>query len=426
MTTIKNSLQHLIEITENSSPSKILQNLKSDSKLIEELVAIEQLCNVKRVGTTFSDSFWESLQEKQLIALIKAYTITDGNIEKLSYGPLTPVNSLFAALRQNKYALYDLLVDWVIKNRSNLYQIPDDFTLKEEASSLIQYKLLIEVNEIQKQITKLNNQALHFKKKIINHAKYTVNLRLAIARKNLSEIERWINRGADINFVCEDGESLSTKISNLKVEQYLKPNRTLRWRNKSAEFTLVDSEQNTLRISVITELPKYECIFDCVTVSANYERARIIKRLIDGECEKSGDELKNYCDITQTEKKPKLLAASAASKTRFILTPVVKVNDVAQIQTCSLIMEDIFLITQSKEINAETILMAQFSSINSYRFNHYEGILEAILKLSTQSFKNLKSLTFHVNNSLAVSFCRQINYKLYNKVKFFNDSNFFY
>ena len=421
MTTIKNSLQYLIEITEYSSPSRIWENLKNDSELIEKLVVIERLCNVKRAGTTFSDSFWRSLQEKQLVALIKAFTITDGNIEKLSYGSLTPVNSLFAALRKSQYSFYDILVDWVIKHRNNLYQIPDEYTLKVKAASLIQYKTFVESNELKKQIAKLNNQILYFNKKIQNHESYTSNLRLAIVRKNLTEIERLIKRGADINFVCEDGESLSSKISNLKVELYLKPKRTFRWQQKSADFSLVDSEQNTLRISVITALPKYGSKFDCVTVSANYERARIIKRLIDCDVEKVSDELKNYCYVTQTERNPKLLPASEVSKTRFILTPVVKSSDISGIEICSLIMEEVLLISQSKEVNAETILMTQLSSINSYKINHYEGILEAILMLSKNSFKNLKNLTFHISNSFAVSFCHQINYKLNKNIKLFDD-----
>jgi len=424
MTTIKNSLQYLIEVTEYSSPSKILENIKNDSELIEKLLAIERLCNVKRATTTFSDALWRSLQEKQLIALIKAFTIADGNIEKLSYGQLTPVNSLFAALRKIQYSHYDILVDWVIKNRNNLYQIPDEYKLKIKATSLIQYQIYVEANELKKQIAKLNNQILHFNKKIQNHESYTSNLGLAIYRKNLTEIERLIKRGADVNFICEDGENLSSKISNLKVELYLKPKRTLLWRQKSAEFSLVDSEQNTLRISVVTVLPKYSSKFDCVTLSANYERARIIKKMTDGDIEKVSDELKNYCDITQNEKSPKLLPASEVSKTRFVLTPVVKASDISGIETCRLIMEEVLLISQSKEVNAETILMTQFSSINSYKFNQYEGILEAILRLSKNSFKNLNNLTFHVNNSFAVSFCRQINYKLNKNIKLFNDSNF--
>jgi len=424
MTTIKNSLQYLIEVTEYSSPSKILENIKNDSELIEKLLVIERLCNVKRATTTFSDALWRSLQEKQLIALIKAFTIADGYIEKLSYGQLTPVNSLFAALRKIQYSHYDILVDWVIKNRNNLYQIPDEYKLKIKATSLIQYQIYVEANELKKQIAKLNNQILHFNKKIQNHESYTSNLGLAIYRKNLTEIERLIKRGADVNFICEDGENLSSKISNLKVELYLKPKRTLLWRQKSAEFSLVDSEQNTLRISVVTVLPKYSSKFDCVTLSANYERARIIKRMTDGDIEKVSDELKNYCDITQNEKSPKLLPASEVSKTRFVLTPVVKASDISGIETCRLIMEEVLLISQSKEVNAETILMTQFSSINSYKFNQYEGILEAILRLSKNSFKNLNNLTFHVNNSFAVSFCRQINYKLNKNIKLFNDSNF--
>ena len=116
----------------------------------------------------------------------------------------------------------------------------------------------------------------------------------------------------------------------------------------------------------------------------------------------------------------KLLKVNVETQCSVVLTPIVKGNEIAQRNECKDIMNEVIRISQTDEIKAKSILVTQFRSIKSYKFNHYEGIFDALELMSKSSFKQLIKIVFHIEMKHYASFTRHITYRLQGSTKIKN------
>lgn len=222
MKLIESTLYKIKALLKEGNYDELILIVKEDATFEESLREIEKLVNWYYAHTTksFNKEFLFSLNEIELDSLIRTFTLLDGRIEPFTFETLTPIPCLFHRLGDFKYQHFDELVDWVFKNRINKNIFPFAWIRRDEATSLNEYWLLQERDELKSEIYRLQNTIRNLEKKIINPTKATNDLKDAIKRNDSKSFSKLITKGADLNAIYEDGKILSVKIKEIEGKKF--------------------------------------------------------------------------------------------------------------------------------------------------------------------------------------------------------------
>jgi len=414
MILLETTILKLVSIVKQRFYNEILKIIATDNVFRESLLEIEKLVNVKYAFTTetFSEDYFFSLNEFELDALIRTFTLLDGVLEEFSYGIESVVPQLFYRLRELDYKNYEELADWVFKNRKNINIGAPDLGAKaafNDARSLREYRLLSKLINLKSQIFSIQNNIKGIENQLKNPNKVTDDLIDAMRRNDSATFDKLVEKGAELYLVDEDGVSIGEKLENLKNEIYNR-NTGYRYLELEDKFDFCDSKNNKLVIKIRDfklTLPELEDI-NCVSITARYDHGFGFSQLYRFVFDKDNQIIKDLCDEVHKKNKSKLLP-NELSKWKVFLTPIVKGNGKKDKELCSKIMSDII-----KNSNSESILITQFSFMYSFKEQQFDGIFEVIKEMKKTSFGNLKILFFEIDTRYKNMFIDQLRSKLRN------------
>ena len=125
------TIKRLVAIVNEGYYEELIELTKFDSNFRDTLLEVEKQLNPNK-----SDSYNEELlalfENFELDALIRAYTVLDGAIDKFAFGSETPIPSLLDRLSELNYLKLSELTAWVVKNKANDYQV--SFTFHQSKS----------------------------------------------------------------------------------------------------------------------------------------------------------------------------------------------------------------------------------------------------------------------------------------------------
>ena len=215
---VNTAIAKLVAITEEGYYDELIALIKIDSNFRDTLLEIEKQINWNYAYTTgsFNEKFLFLLNDFELDALIRAFTVLDGTVDKFTFGAVTPVPCLFHRLSEIQYSKFNELTDWVLKNRTNLHLLPFGWNEQNEAKSLREYLLLEEHKRLKGEAERVQNNLRSVQKKLANPNKATDDLKDAIKRKDWQSFNKLISNGADIYAKYEDSKTLAEKIKEIK------------------------------------------------------------------------------------------------------------------------------------------------------------------------------------------------------------------
>ena len=120
-------LAKLVAIVKEGYYDELISLVNNDDDFKATLIALEKLINWNYIFTTntFNEEFLNLINDFELDALIRVFTVLDGKDDQFTFGSLTPVSSLLSRLSNNfTYNDYDELLVWVFKNRTNPFILP--------------------------------------------------------------------------------------------------------------------------------------------------------------------------------------------------------------------------------------------------------------------------------------------------------------
>jgi len=120
-------LAKLVAIVKEGYYDELISLVKNDDDFKATLIALEKVINWNYIFTTntFNEEFLNLINDFELDALIRVFTVLDGKDDQFTFGSLTPVSSLLSRLSNNfTYNGYDELLVWVFKNRTNPFILP--------------------------------------------------------------------------------------------------------------------------------------------------------------------------------------------------------------------------------------------------------------------------------------------------------------
>jgi len=215
---LNTAIAKLVAIAKEGYYDELIELIKVDSNFRDTLLDIEKQINWNYAHTTgsFSKELLFLINDFELDALIRAFTVLDGTIDKFTFGSVTPVPCLFHRLSELKYLKFDELVDWVLKNRTNKHLLPFAWNEQNEAKSLAEYWLLQERKKLKGEAERIQNNLRSVQKKLDNPNKATDDLKDAIKRRDFLSFNKLISKGADLFAKYDDGKTLAEKVKEIK------------------------------------------------------------------------------------------------------------------------------------------------------------------------------------------------------------------
>jgi len=226
---LNTTILKLVQITKNNYFDELITIAKTDSNFrdsILELVLVLDVMNCPEFHTKpkhnkFDMDFCESLNEDELIALIKTFTILDESIDEFSFKEQSPVKWLTLLLDKFKIDEDKMnnLCDWIFKNRKNPHIIPDHLA-NRDVKSLREHRLQEQLVLLRRQKYAIENNIKGIENQLKNPHKVTEDLIDAIKRKDINSINRLIEKGAELYLTDEHGVTLRQRVNDLFREKY--------------------------------------------------------------------------------------------------------------------------------------------------------------------------------------------------------------
>jgi hypothetical protein len=156
-----------------------------------------------------SPNFWidigATLSAQEIIALIKALTVTEREVPKMKAGSVSPVIWLCKHLRQRFPGEYTELEEWILKETDNDY-LPWG-TSNHGARSLDEFRRLSSKVAQRREERQRAEKQRHIEAQKRKAHKATHDLVGAIRRKDIKAIIALRHRGADVSATDERGKS---------------------------------------------------------------------------------------------------------------------------------------------------------------------------------------------------------------------------
>jgi hypothetical protein len=116
------TIKRLVAIVNEGYYEELIELTKFDSNFRDTLIEVEKQLNPNK-SDTYNEELLALFENFELDALIRAYTVLDGAIDKFTFGNETPIPSLLDRLSELDYQKLSELTEWVVKNKANDYQV---------------------------------------------------------------------------------------------------------------------------------------------------------------------------------------------------------------------------------------------------------------------------------------------------------------
>ena len=208
---LRETLARVVEIDRAGTKYPMLALLRADSS---SFLLVKMLAAKVSHNAQLDMQFLKSITDAEVVALARFLTLVDGARHGIVFGSASAVPTLVSELRHRNYDQYDVVVDWIFRNRSSPF-VPFGVQFGREASSLPEYRLLEEEQRIRLERRSLDIQQEKVERRRSGCSKATHDLQNAIRRKDCKAFPRLVDRGANIFFTDCDGKTLIDKMDEV-------------------------------------------------------------------------------------------------------------------------------------------------------------------------------------------------------------------
>ena len=114
------TIKRLVAIVAEGYYKELIELTKFDSNFRDTLLELEKQLNQNKTDS-YNKELLELFENFELDALIRAFTMLDGAIDKFSFGKATLIPHLLDRLFELNHTNFNELTSWVCEHRKNFY-----------------------------------------------------------------------------------------------------------------------------------------------------------------------------------------------------------------------------------------------------------------------------------------------------------------